>query len=155
MRDGRGGFTLVETVIGLFLSLIVVLALGGVMLLNQRAYGWGRDKIVLQQNVSESLERLSRLVRMSARLRVVSPVEFSTYDESDVLTHTVRRATVAGTGRLQQDGVDLVDRSCSVLDVQPNGDTTALTIGLELEDKSGNRVRFQTRAALRSRDFEF
>jgi hypothetical protein len=149
------GFTLVETVIGLFLSLIVVLALGGVMLLNQRAYGWGRDKIFLQQNVSESLERLAQLVRMSARLRAVSPVELWTYDESGVQTHTVRRAVVAGEGRLQVDGSDIVDRSCTLLDVQPNGDTTAVTITLELGDDSGNLVQFRTQSALRSRDFEF
>jgi hypothetical protein len=92
---------------------------------------------------------------MSARLRAVSPVELWTYDESGVQTHTVRRAVVAGEGRLQVDGSDIVDRSCTLLDVQPNGDTTAVTITLELGDDSGNLVQFRTQSALRSRDFEF
>jgi prepilin-type N-terminal cleavage/methylation domain-containing protein len=155
VSSGRGGFTLIETVIALSLALVVLLALGTVMLLNQRAYGWGRDKIVLQQNVSDSLERMSRLVRASHRLSVASTTEFSTYDEDEVLTHTVRRVTPTTTGRLQQDGSDLVDRACTLFDVRPNADTTALRIQVELQDGSGNRVLYQTRAALRSRDYRF
>jgi hypothetical protein len=144
-----------ETVIALFLSVAVLMALGGVMLLNQRAYGWGRDKIILQQNVTESLDQIGRLVRMSRRLVVTSATQFSTYDENGLLAHTVRRALVGGVGRLQKDGVNLVDRTCVTFDVQPNADTTAITIAVEMQDVSGNRVRSHTTTALRSRDFEF
>lgn len=153
--DNRRGFTMVEMVIGLLLALIVLLALGDVMRLNQRAYGWGRDKIVLQQNASDTLDRLGRLVRMARSLRVVSPVEFQTFDESQTLAHTVRRVPVGVGGRIQQDGIDMVPPSCTRFDVTPNRDTTMLTIALELEDLSGNRVLFQTRTAVRNRDFEF
>lgn len=155
MSVDRSGFTLIETVIALFLSVMVLLALGGVLLLNQKAYGWGRDKISLQQNVTESLDRIGRVVRMSRRVVVTSATQFSTYDESGVLTHTIRRVVAGGVARLQQDGVNLIDRTCVSFDVQPNADTTALSVAVELQDNSGNRVRYQTTAALRSRHLEF
>ena len=146
----QAGFTPLETVIALSLSVAVLLALGGVMLLNQRAYGWGRDKIILQQNVTECLDRITRRVRMARRLEVVSASEFSTYDESGALAHTVRRALVGGQGRLQEDGADLVDRTCVSFTAQPNADTTALTVAVELEDRAQNRVKFITTAVARS-----
>ena len=150
----RGGFTLVELMIALFIALFVVFVLGRVILTNQRAFAWNQDKMVLQQNVTETLEWLARSVRASRTLQVVSSTQFRTYDEQGNLTHNYQLIT-GPPDRLQVDGNDLVSRNCTLFTVTPDDDTTSVTIQLELEDDSSNRVAATTRAAVRNRTFEF
>jgi len=153
-RRDRRGFTLVEMMIACFLSLVVVLAMGKIMQQNVKSWQQGRDKAVLQQNVTEALEWMTRWVRAARTITVVSSSEFRCYDETGTLTHTFRRIA-AGGGRLQQDGADLVDRKCPSFTVAPDADTTRLTIVLELEDGAANRVAATTTAAIRNRYFEY
>lgn len=151
----RRGFTMIELMVAIFLSLIVIFAIGKILTSSQRAWAWGRDKVTLQANSAEALEWMARSVRAAQRLRVVSASEFRTYDETGALVHTYRRVLVGGVGRLQQDGTNLVSRTCNAFTVTPDPDTTSLTLTLELQDASGNKLREVTRAAVRNRTFEF
>ena len=156
MRRGRSkGFTMIEMMVAIFLSLIVIFAIGSILTASQRAWAWGRDKAVLQANSTEALEWIARSVRASRSLQVVSADQFSTYDENGALVHTYRRFMVDGVGRLQEDGADLVARTCNRFTVTPDPDTTSLTLALELQDASGNSILAMTRAAIRNRSFEF
>lgn len=146
---------MIEMTIAVFLTFFVVLVMGRVVLQNQRSFGWGRDKVILQQNVTEACEWMARTVRSARTLRVISASEVRAYDETGALIHTFRRFTVNGVPRLQQDGADLVGRKCTRFVVTPDNDTTSITLSVELEDGSGNRVAALTRAALRNRTFEF
>jgi type II secretory pathway component PulJ len=150
-----GGFTIIELMIACFLSLVVVLAMGRIIQQNVISWQQGRDKAVLQQNVTEALEWMSRWVRSSRSITVVSASELRCYDETGALTHTFRRTVVGGEGRLQQDGADLVDRVCPSFTVTPDTDTTRLTLALQLQDPAGNLVAATTRAAVRNRFFEY
>ena len=154
----RRGFTMIEMMIALLLSFIVVLAMGRIIQQNVRSWRQGQDKAILQQNVTETLEWMSRSVRASRRVEVAAAAmptaEFRCYDESGTLTHTFRRVTTNG-GRLQQDGVEFVARKCTGFTVTPDADTTRLTIALELEDGAFNRVAATTRATIRNRFFEY
>jgi hypothetical protein len=142
---------MVELMIALILGLVVVLAIGSLVLQNQRSWRWNKDKTVLQQNVTESLEWMARQVRAARSVQVVSSEEFRTYDENDALVHRYE-----WTGdRLQQDGSDLVDRKCTDFQVFPDEDTTSVTIVLELEDDAFNLVGGSTRAAIRNQTYEF
>ena len=120
-----------------------------------RGFGCSCSPDSLQANVTEALEGISRSVRAARQVVVVSPTEFSTYDESGALVHTYRRAIVSGQGRLQQDGRDLIARVCTQFAVMPNTDTSSVVFNIELQDNSGNKVSGVTRAALRNRYFEF
>jgi prepilin-type N-terminal cleavage/methylation domain-containing protein len=151
----RKGFTMIELMVALFLSLIVIFAIGKILTSSQKAWSWGRDKAVLQANSTEALEWMARSIRAARRLQVVSTSEFRTYDENGALVHTFQRATVGGVGRLQQDGSNLVARTCTAFNVTPDPDTTSLSLTLELQDDSGNKIREVTRAAIRNRSFEF
>lgn len=149
------GATMVELLLAVFLALIVVLALGKIVTMNQRAWEWGRQKAMLQQNVTEALEWMARSVRGARSLDVISPSELRTYDETGTMTHAFRRQLVNGSYRLQQDGADLVDRPCVAFVVSPDSDSTSVIMELELQDGAGNRVRAMTRATLRNRFYEF
>jgi hypothetical protein len=146
---------MIELLVAVFLALTVVLALGRIILANQRSWEWGRDKTVLQQNVTESLEWMARSVRSARSLEIVSDSELRTYDAGGGLTHTFRRAIASGAYRLQQDGSDLVDRVCTDFVVTPDEDSTSVTLVVELQDKAGNKVRAMTRATLRNTSYEF
>jgi hypothetical protein len=154
-RSASRGLTLLELVIATFLALIVVLAMGKIILVNNRAWEWGRDKSVLQANETEALEWMARSIRAANHLRMISASEFRTYDAAGTLLHTYRRQVVSGLGRLQQDGTDLVARQCTQFVLTPDNDTTSLTIRLELQDNSSNKISATTRAAVRNRAFEF
>jgi hypothetical protein len=150
-----------ELMIGISLALIVVLALGRIVLASQRSWEWGRDKTVLQANVTEALEWMSRSVHAARTVEVYAHSgvndEFRTYDETGALVHTFRRAV--GVSRLQMDGADLVDRPCTRFVVTPNADSTSLTLDLELVILHGvdvqTRVAATTRATVRNRFFTF
>ncbi len=146
---------MIELMVALFLSLIVLYAIGKILTTSQKAWSWGRDKAVLQANSTEALEWMARSIRAARTLQVVSANEFKTYDENGALVHTFRRTTVSGVGRLQQDGSNLVSRVCNSFTVTPDPDTTSLSLVLELQDDSGNKIRETTRAAIRNRSFEF
>lgn len=152
---GRAGFTLVEAVIASSLGLIVVLAMGLIMLAGQRSWDWGRDRAVLQQNAADGLDWMARSVRRARSVRVISPAEFRTFDEAGLLVHTYRRVVGTGPPRLQQDGADLIPRRCNRFVVTPDGDTTSLTLEIEIEDELGNTVAATTRSAVRNRDLTF
>jgi type II secretory pathway pseudopilin PulG len=153
-RD-RGGYTIIELIIATAVAFIVVLALGRIIVANQRSWEWGRDKIVLQQNATEALEWMARSIRAARTIALIDSTGFRTYDEGNGLVHTYRTVGSAGRLRLQEDGRDLVDRRCTAFSVRANHDTTTLSLWLELEDVAGNRVAGMTRTALRNRTFEF
>ena len=158
-RAGSRGYTTVELMVAIFLAFIVVLALGRIILANQRSWEWGRDKAVLQANLTEALEGVSRSVHAARTLEVILhggvPSEVRTYDETGALVHTFMTATVGTEVRLQRDGTDLVARKCTYFRAIPDNDTTSVTLVLELEDKAGSRVRATTRAAIRNRFFQY
>jgi hypothetical protein len=154
-RRGVSGYTMIEMTVGVFLSLIVVLALGKIIQASSRTFGWGQDKTVLQQNTTEALKWMARSVRSARSLSVASLSEFSTKDTTGAVVHNYKLQTVSGVPRLRQDGANLVDRRCTQFRVRPNADTTSLTIKLELQDNSGNLVGDSTRVTIRNRTFEF
>jgi hypothetical protein len=145
---------MVEMMVALFLALLVVMALGSLIVMNQRSWAWGQDKAMLQANVTESLEWMARSIRAARNLTLASPQEFSTYDETGTLAHTYRRDTIGGVPRLLQDGNDLVDRRCTSFTVSANADTTSLTLVLQLEDNAGSVVEGMTRATMRNINYE-
>ncbi len=151
----RRGLTMIELMVACLIAVIVVLALGRIVLANKRGFDWNMDKTVLQQNVTEALESMARSVRASRSIVVTSPAAFSTYDETGALTHTFVRTVQDGRGTLLRDGAPLTARVCPTFTVTPDDDTTSVLMQLELADNSGNNVALVTRAAVRSRHFEF
>ena len=153
-KSGSAGYTLLELMVAGFLSLFVLLALGKLILVNQQSWEWGRDKSVLQQNASLTLERVSARVRAARTIAVVDSTEFRCYDATGSLTDVFRRVVNSG-GRLQHNGLAMVDRDCPAFVVTTDDDTTSVTVQLVLADNSGERVTALTRAAIRNQSFEF
>lgn len=151
----RAGFTIVELMVSLLISLVVVLALGRIMLVNQASWRQGRDKVTLQQNATEALERMAHSIRAARDLRVVSATQFQTYDASGALEHTYRRYQTNTGLRLQEDGRNLSDQACATFACAANADTTSLTISLQLQNEDGELVTRQTRVTLRNRTIAF
>jgi hypothetical protein len=154
-QGSRGGYTLLELAIASLIALLVVLALGRLIVANLRSWEWGRDKVVLQQNVTEALEWMERSVRAAHTLQVPANNSFITFDETGAQVHTYHIEQVAGRNRLREDNHDLSDRPCTLFTVSANWDTTSLLIRLEFEDAAGDRVAATTRATIRNRPFEF
>lgn len=155
LTRGRSGYTIIELVVALGISLIVVLALGRIMLVNQASFRQGRDKVLLQQNASEALERMAHSIRSARDLQVVSATEFRTYDAAGALAHTYKRLSTAAGQRLQEDGRDLSSQACAAFSCTANADTTSLTLSLQFQNEDGEQVARQTRVTLRNRTIAF
>ena len=153
-KSAQRGYTLLELMVAGMLSMFVLLALGKLILVNQQSWEWGRDKSVLQQNASLTLERISSRVRGARTIAVTDSTEFRCYDASGSLTDVFRRVINSG-GRLQHNGLDMVDRTCKAFIVTTDNDTTSVTIQLEIEDNSSERITAMTRAAIRNQSFVF
>jgi prepilin-type N-terminal cleavage/methylation domain-containing protein len=151
----RAGFTIVELMIALFISLIVVLAIGHIMLVNQASWRRGCDKVYLQQNATEALECMAQSIRSARDLRVVSATQFQTYDDVGVLEHTYRRYQTSTGPRLQEDSRNLSEQDCSAFACTANADTTSVTISLQLQNQDGELVTRETRVTQRNRTIAF
>ena len=147
---GQRGVTLIEMMVSIFVSLIVVMALGRVMTMNQRAWSGNRDKSNLQSNSTLVLERMSRSIREARTLQVTGADQFQTRDENDAVLHTYRRVLDTGTWRIQEDGVTIAPAECTVFTVAADADTSSLLLDLELTDASSSSVRSVTRVAKRN-----
>lgn len=151
----RLGFTVVELMIAATIGLVVVLALGKIILVNQRSWVQGQDKMVMQQNATEALEWMARSIRAARSLTVGGADSFSTFDVTGMLVHTYQRVGEGAAARLQEDGRDLIGRPCTQFAVTTNADTTSLTLTVEFADAAGNRVGGMTRSTIRNGSFEF
>jgi hypothetical protein len=153
----RGGYTLVELMIASFLSVLVVLALGWLILTNQRSWERGRDKVELQANTTEALEWMARQIRPAHSLAVPDSNQFVAYDRAGTEIARFQRVVQAGQGRLRDalGGNDVVARDCTRFHVRPDADTTSVVLTLELRDRAGNRVGAAARAAVRNRHRTF
>jgi type II secretory pathway pseudopilin PulG len=154
MRNRRG-YTMLEMILALVIGMVVVLALGRIFLTSQRSWEQGRDKVELQANTTEALEWMARAVRAAAFLEVVDQSHFRTYDAAGNQLHEYERVVVDGTGRLHEDGNNLVGRRCTLFQVVADAETTGVTVTLELEDRAGDRVNALTRATIRNRPLAF
>lgn len=152
---GQAGFTILEMMIAMTIGLFVVIALGRIIVASQESWEWGRDKVVLQQNVQESLAWVTQAVRAASSLSVPDSNQVRTYDSTGALLHTYRRLSVSGVYRLQQDGQNLTPRTCTRFRVLPNADTTSVTLTLELQDNENERVCDMTRITVRGRTFAY
>ncbi len=153
-RRGQAGYTMIELMIALVIGLVVLYALGRIILTNQKSWEYGRDKVVLQQNVTEALFTMTGAIRGADSVVVVDSSQFKTFD-AHALVHTYRRVVSGGTGRLQQDGTDLVARACSRFNVTPNADTTCMVLTVALQDNQGEQVVYSNRVTLRGRTFAY
>ncbi len=153
-RKRQRGYTLIEFTVASMLAILVTLALGRLILANQRSWEWGRDKIVLQQNASLTMERMSSHIRGARSIAVVDSTEFRLYDAGGGLTDIYRRVATDG-GRLQHNSLDMVDRRCTAFIVTTDNDTTSVTIQMELADNADSRVAVMSRTAVRNQSFEF
>jgi hypothetical protein len=154
-RRRSAGYTIVEMMLGVFISLIVVYALGKIITQSQKSWSWGQDKTRLQQNTTETLEWMARSVRAARSLKIISNTEFSTRDTTGTVVHNYKWMA-PGDSSLRQDGVVMVDRICRQFRVKWNADTTSVTLKLRLVDtKKYNQVADSTRATVRNRIFEF
>ncbi|MBD3236651.1 MAG: hypothetical protein GF330_08100 [Candidatus Eisenbacteria bacterium] len=149
-RTRQDGYTLVEFVVGGFVGLVVVIALGHLLLANQRSWHAGQEKVRLQQNASQAADRISRAVRAAHRLAVVDGDELRIFDAQGVQQIRYRCVGHAGEGRLRENGRDLVAQRCRRFRVVPDADTTSVGLEIELENEAGQRVAVATRVARRN-----
>ncbi len=153
-RGGAAGFTLVELMVALTASLIVTFALARLVMSNQAAWQDGRDRAVLQQNLSEALEWLGRDIRGAARVQLQGPAAFQLLDRNGQVAHSYALSTSGGDTFLVRDGRPVVARDCPVFSVQANADTTVLTLTVGLRGRSGKRTTAVTAVAVRGRHLE-
>lgn len=73
----RQGFTILEVAVSISLFAFVIILVGSMYLLAQRAYNTGSNQGELSQNIRVALDRLSRELRQSEEIVTVMPVDDS------------------------------------------------------------------------------
>ena len=150
---GRQGATLVELLVAVVLAGIVTLAAVILYLLNERSFDQGREKLMAQQNASWCLEAIARDVRVARRVDLVTAERMVLYDIDGAPISTWARGTVNGQSLLQRNGRSMAPEVCTALRFTlVNLESTAVDLMLELEDPAENRIRLETRSALRNHD---
>ena len=149
------GFTLLELVVAGFLSMIVVFGLGNLILANQRAWEWGREKVEMQQNTARAMDKMTASVRSAFSITVPSTTWFYTRDENGVQMHEYRLAGSGDAARLTEDGVPLTEYTCTGFSISSVSYNTCLTFTVEFEDETGDRIETVAAASIRNRGFSF
>ncbi len=149
------GYTMVELMIALFLALLVALAAGAIVLTNQASFRRGREKIELQQETTRAVEQIARDVRRARWMAYDAghPDELALLDADGTEFRVYELGEVDGVAHVLQNGAPLAEQECTALAFAINADTTAVDILLELQDPAENRVRVESTAAIRNRNF--
>jgi hypothetical protein len=75
------------------------------------------------------------------------------YDIDGALISTWTRGTENGADRLQRNGLSMAPEDCTALQFTlVNAESSAVDLILELMDPAENRIRLETRSALRNHD---
>lgn len=141
-RRRQAGLTMIELLVALSLVIVVVLAAGFVYMTNQRSFRQGREKLLVQQNLSWCVEEVSRDLRRAWRVDHVDAQKIVLYDVDGLAFATWELGSEGGQGRLLRNGTAQAPEQCTrlVFSVE-TPDTSAIGIDLELADASDNRVR--------------
>ncbi len=117
------GYTMIELVIALMLTLLVALAAGTIVLTNQRSFRQGQRKLVMQQEAARAVEQIARDVRRARwidvdsanpdRLALRDSTEFRAYkrDVSDGVQKVLQSSD-------EQSYAPLADQECTELFVR-------------------------------------
>jgi prepilin-type N-terminal cleavage/methylation domain-containing protein len=155
VAGSRQGFTLIELVVAMAIAFVVVLAVGKMMVANQKLWRTAAEKALLQQNVTEVLDHVAGSVRRASSLEIVSTEEFQTWEEGRAVGHTFVLSRENSGNLLRKDGELMTSWNCVRFECLANGDQSTLELTLELEDSSGNRVSGMTRVTLRNTTLAF
>lgn len=150
-RRHPAGMTFVEFMVAALLASVVALAAGVLYLTNQRSFRQGREKLLVQQNVTFCIEEMARDIRRAWRADHVNSAKIVLYDVGGVAYSTWELAVVDGENRLVRNGLSFAPEECTELEftvLEP--DTSALGMTLELQDDAENRVKVESQAALRN-----
>lgn len=153
IRNGRhpAGLTFVEFIVAAFLASVVVAAAGLIYLTNQRSFRQGREKLLVQQNVSYCVEQMTRDIHEAWRADHVNDNKIVLYDVGGLVKSTWELGTVNGENRVFRNGIAVAPETCTDLEFTVLApDTSVLGMTLELEDASLNRVKVESRAELRN-----
>lgn len=154
-RSPQSGLTLVELMIAIFISSVVVLALGRFVVSHERMIIGGRNQAYLQQEMSRMFDTLGRDIHSSHAVYANGTSQFSTYDRDGSVLHVYAKTASGGSYRLTRDGTALTDRACRMLNITTDADSTVLDLSLSLADVSGNQADGYIRLCVRNRALEF
>jgi type II secretory pathway pseudopilin PulG len=151
----QGGYTILELVIALFLTLFVALAAGAIVLTNQSSFRQGQGKLTMQQDASRAVEQIARDVRRARWIDydAANPDRLALLNAAGGQFRLYELGASGGVQKVLQDGAPLADQECTELSFAANADTTAVSIVLELRDAADNRVKMESTAAIRNRNF--
>lgn len=140
-RRRQAGLTMIELLVALSLVIVVVLAAGFLYVTNQRSFRQGREKLLVQQNVSWCVEEVSRDLRRAWRADPVNAQKIVLYDVDGVAFATWELGSEGGQDRLLRNGTAQAPEQCTRLVFSVEApDTSAIGVDLELIDASDNRV---------------
>ncbi len=149
----QAGYTILELVIALFLTLLVALAAGAIVLTNQSSFRQGQGKLVMQQEATRAVEQIARDIRRARWMDSATPDQLILLGSDGTQFRAYGRGVSDGVQKVLQDGAPLADQECTELLFETNADTTSVFIVLELRDAADNRVKMETTAAIRNRNF--
>lgn len=149
---------MIELVIALMLTLLVALAAGTIVLTNQRSFRQGQGKLTMQQEAARAVEQIARDIRRARWIDVdtANPDRLALRDSTEFRAY--KRGLSDGVQKVlqsvnEQSYAPLVAQECTALSFAANADTTAVFIVLELRDAADNRVKMESTAAIRNRNF--
>ncbi len=151
-RPDRRGLTVIEMLVASMLGIILIMALGQLILTNERTWSASRNKVELQQELNRALDRMSRAVREAHSIAVVDDDHFQTLDRDGVVRYEYQ---LDHDGQLWENETALTECTCLQFQVSANGDQTGLDLRVRFGDDTGNGAEAQTWVTVRNRALSF
>lgn len=146
---GTAGIALIEALIGIVLVTVFFIAIWFHYRHNQEIWSRGRDKILLQQALSQASEAITRDARAGAGVVVNGASDISILDRGG---NTIRRYYRDGSSGLlvTTGGQPVVPEACAAVTFTMDPDTTEIRYVLTLKDPWENRATVSGSAHLRN-----
>jgi hypothetical protein len=153
MRDSAG-LTVIEAIVATFIIFAVFLGFWMTYDTNREIWDRGRDKVLLQQALTQAAEEIARDVRSGSSVALSGGNDLTIYDRSGA---PIRRYFVdSGVSQLST-AVDepVVPETCTALSFTLGADTTEVLFRLTLKDKYENSATIRSSAHLRNLEDSF
>ena len=149
-KNGQAGYTLIEVMVSIGLSMFVAIALGGTITTSVKLWNAHLEKATLQRNTTMTADWIRRDVQDAHSLSMISG-GFRTHDRAGVLMHEYKVETTADGPRFTRDSRAVVPDDVDSYLITTNSDTTNVLVHLTLADVNGARMDAYVKAAVRDR----
>ena len=146
-QRNRAGLTMIEALVATFIIFSIFLGVWFTFDTNRKVWDRGKDKVLLQQALTQASEEIARDVRAGASVSLTGSDDLTIFDRNG---NTIRRYFIDEGNLSTATDTPVVPEGCTALNFVLNPDTSEVRFEFTLKDRWENKATLRNSAHLRN-----